>query len=161
MFDLLRDKAESTIFHRIQSTSESDLVSIKIPAQLPPYAIESDGYEWTDGEIDYGGVTYKYVKRKIFRDSIEFLCLPHHDKMKVENAREEFFRLCYDLNDTSGDAKKSPVSIQLKPFHLEAPVAGFMIWQSLEAGRQKQNPVFNESSLFPPHHLRLEKPPQV
>lgn len=90
---------EETAFEQELHTNlqEDELVSIKLPAALPPYSDNLENLEWIDGEITVNGTIYKYVKRRIFKDSIEFLCVPHTARMRMENAREDFFRLCNDL----------------------------------------------------------------
>ena len=120
VFDLLQEREEFQLTNHIVSNNFNDeeLISIKIAAELPPYTTESQDYEWKDGELAVNGNIYKYVKRKIFKDSIEFLCLPHEGKMKVENAREEFFKLCNDLQ--ASNQQQAPVNKIVKPFVFEA-----------------------------------------
>ena len=93
---------------------EEDLISIKVPAALPPYSSNLETFEWVDGEVNVDGTIYRYVKRRIFKDSVEFLCVPHTAKMRLENARENFFRLCNDLQNASQQEQQQG-SLQLKP----------------------------------------------
>lgn len=113
-----QSQAEISIQAKAAQTPESDLVSIKVATVLPPYTYASNTYESITGEVDVHGMTYKYVKRRIFKDSIEFLCVPHIAKKRLENAREEFFRLSNDLQNAS-DQKKSSNTIQIKPVVFE------------------------------------------
>jgi len=88
--------------------NESDLVSIKVAANLPYYATytHSSNFERVNGEVTIKGVAYKYVKRRLYNDSLELLCIPNIEKAGVQNAKDQFFRLANDLaNDTS--SKKS------------------------------------------------------
>ncbi|MBA2327990.1 MAG: hypothetical protein M3413_02065 [Bacteroidota bacterium] len=119
VFNWIQDREEYAFTDQIISNNfnEEELISIKIAAELPPYTTESNDYEWKDGELAVNGNIYKYVKRKILKDSIEFLCLPHEGKMKVENAREEFFKLCNDLQ--TSNQKQAPVNKVVKPFVFE------------------------------------------
>jgi hypothetical protein len=119
VFDWIQEREDYSFTNHIISNNynEEELISIKIAADLPPYTTESNDYEWKDGELAVNGNIYKYVKRKIFKDSIEFLCLPHEGKMKVENAREEFFKLCNDLQ--ASNEKQAPVNKVVKPFAFE------------------------------------------
>ena len=73
-----------------------DLVVIKVPLSLP-YQSDWKEFERIDGEIDINGETYKYVKRKVVNGTLVLLCLPDHHKARLENAKEEFFKLVNDM----------------------------------------------------------------
>jgi hypothetical protein len=110
LFDCLQSRADHQLKTRLvqQTPEEKDFISFTVAAHLPPYADYSGEYEWVDGEVTIDGVPYTYVKRRIFKDSVEFLCLPHTGKMQVESAREQFFKLCNDLQASAGN--QSPAS---------------------------------------------------
>lgn len=109
-----QNREEINLQARAENMPDQDLVSIKVATVLPPYTYGSNKYETVNGEVDVEGITYKYVKRRIYKDSIEFLCVPHLAKKRLENAREEFFRLSNDLQNSS-DQKKSSGTLQIKP----------------------------------------------
>ncbi|HTN08639.1 hypothetical protein [Agriterribacter sp.] len=88
---------------------EKDLVEIKIPIHLPYHSNWND-FERYDGEIDIDGVHYKYVKRKIFNDSLVLLCIPNHIKIKISTARDAFFSLVNDLQKDAANSKSSHTS---------------------------------------------------
>jgi hypothetical protein len=83
---------------------ESQLISVKIPMRYLPYASNSAAFERVDGEIEIGGIPYKYVKRRIYNDSLEMLCIPNQTAIKWQSAKNEFFRFVNDLQHE----KKSP-----------------------------------------------------
>lgn len=85
--------------------SDADLISIKQAINLPYYS-SSDSFKRLDGEINVEGTIYKYVKVRVYKDSLELLCIPHLSKMKIENSKNEFYKLVNELS-TSGDKKKS------------------------------------------------------
>ncbi len=96
---------------------DSQLLSIKVPAHLS-YSSPSLKFERVDGQIEVGGVLYKYVKRRIYNDSVELMCIPNHAAMNLQTAKNEFFQLVNDLqhngqgkqtNSHPGNSK-SPVS---------------------------------------------------
>ena len=89
-----------------QKYDEKDLVEVRIPINLPYHNNWSD-FERYDGEIDIDGVHYKYVKRKIFNDSLVLLCIPNEIKTKLSTARDEFFSLVNDLQTDASNAKSS------------------------------------------------------
>jgi hypothetical protein len=85
--------------------NDADLISIKVAANLP-YLANSEAYERVNGEIDIKGVTYSYVKRRLYNDSLELLCIPNMVKTSVKRAGNDFYRLANDIA-TNNSSKKS------------------------------------------------------
>jgi hypothetical protein len=85
---------------------DTDLVCIRIPLSLP-YQANWKEFERTDGEIQIRGTIYKYVKRKIENGELVLLCIPHHDKMKVNSARDDFFKFANDLAQNTSGSKSA------------------------------------------------------
>ena len=94
---------------------ESQLLSLKVPITTLSYYNSSTSFERVDGQINIKGVEYKYVKRRIFKDSLEYLCIPNHVAMDLKHASNEFFQLVNDLTH-NGQEKKTPHSTQYKSF---------------------------------------------
>lgn len=84
---------------------ESQLLSIKVASHLS-YSNPSLQFERVDGQIEVGGIMYKYVKRRIFNDSLELLCIPNHAAMNLQTAKNEFFQLVNDLRHNGQDNNK-------------------------------------------------------
>ena len=80
----------------------------KQPVNLPYYT-NSKNFQRLDGEVNIEGTIYKYVKCRIYKDSLEMLCIPHLSKMKIENSKEEFFKLVNDFQQ-AGNKKKEPAT---------------------------------------------------
>ena len=91
---------------------EDDLVEIKIPLHLP-YQLNWKSFERFDGEIDVDGVHYKYVKRKIYNDSLVLLCLPNKTKQNIEKAKDEYFKIVNDI-DPSAQKKSGNNNLSFK-----------------------------------------------
>jgi hypothetical protein len=86
---------------------ESMLISVKVPAgHLPGYTL-SRQFERVDGDISVNGTRYKYVKRRVFNDSVELLCIPDQQGTQLLNARDDFFKLVNDLQQTGENKKGS------------------------------------------------------
>ncbi|HKG69981.1 MAG TPA: hypothetical protein VKA92_14000, partial [Segetibacter sp.] len=79
-----------------QDYNDADLVTIKVPLSLP-YVNNQQNFERVDGEITVNGKILKYVKRKIADGNLILLCLPNDHKMRIESAKEEFFKYTNDL----------------------------------------------------------------
>ena len=105
--DIIEHQADLALEQRLDNSDydESQLITIKVPIDLP-YQTNWKEFERVDGEIEVDGIHYKYVKRTIYNDSLILLCLPHETKMKLQSARDEFFKLVSDLQNTS-QSKKS------------------------------------------------------
>jgi hypothetical protein len=86
---------------------ESDLLSIKIPLTTLSYYNSSNGFERVDGAIDIGGLRYNYVKRRIFKDSLELLCIPNMTAISLQKAKNEFFGQVNDLQQHSQNKKNT------------------------------------------------------
>ncbi len=81
---------------------QSQLVELKIPMHLP-YQTNWTSYQRFDGEIKLNGIIYRYVKRKVSNDTLFLMCIPNSGNMRLETAKNDFFKLTDDLaqNDNS------------------------------------------------------------
>lgn len=111
-YRLLSDYFEGRADEKLQTAldrnqyNENELLRIKVAASLP-YGSNSEQYERVDGNIEINGVTYTYVKRRFYQDSLELLCIPNTAKAGIKNARDEFARLANDFI-TSNTSRKAP-----------------------------------------------------
>ena len=101
------------------SYDESQLISIKVPVTHLAYYNSSPVFERVSGGVEIGGVQYRYVKRRLYNDSLEFLCIPDAEAGRLRSARNEIVRLAADqsnLPDGDSHGKPSPTgkgSLQL------------------------------------------------
>ena len=84
---------------------DAQLISLKVPLTNLSYYLNSKEFERVDGKIEIGGVQYKYVKRRIYHDSLEVLCVPDQLAIKLKAVKNEFFRFANDLQHT-GQGKR-------------------------------------------------------
>lgn len=97
-----------------QEYNDADLITIKVPLSLP-YVNNQQSFERIDGEITVNGKILKYVKRKISDGNLILLCLPDHNKMRIESAKDEFFKYANDLvqnNQSKKSGGKSGLSFK-------------------------------------------------
>ena len=104
----------------INQYDDSRLVELKIPINLP-YQTSWSSFERYDGEVTLNGTLYKYVKRKVFNDTLYLMCLPNTGKMKLESARNDFFMHSNDLaqgnaSDKSNHSKTQNLKDLVKDF---------------------------------------------
>lgn len=81
---------------------ESQLVSVKVPISHLSYYNSSNQFERVDGSVELGGVQYRYVKRRIYNDSLEFLCLPDRAATALQTVKSDFDRLVNGFQATPG-----------------------------------------------------------
>lgn len=68
-----------------------------------PYQVLQSDWERVDGEMNVKGKIYKYVKRHVENGELVLMCLPDADKMRIQSAKDDFFKNTNDIaqNNTS------------------------------------------------------------
>ena len=124
--DILQHRADAKLEVKLDRNDykEDQLIEIKIPLHLP-YQLNWKAFERFDGEIDVDGIHYKYVKRKVYNDSLILLCLPNESKQNLEKARDDYFKNVNDI-DPSSQKKSDHNSFSFKnilsEFFVEQPL---------------------------------------
>ena len=105
----LEERADRQLEARLDNESYdgSQLITLKVPSTHLSYYNPSAQFERADGQIEIGGVRYKYVERRLYNDSLELRCIPNQTAMNLQSARNEFFKLVNDLQQHGGQGKKS------------------------------------------------------
>ncbi|MDR3715163.1 MAG: hypothetical protein P4L51_20305 [Puia sp.] len=92
----------------VQQYDESQLVSIKVPApHLSSYSL-SGQFQRTSGQVSINGVWYRYVKKRLYNDSLEYICIPDQASTLLQSAANDLFRQSNDWQ--AGSAQKKPGS---------------------------------------------------
>ena len=159
LIDCIQTKKEAVLLTQLDNEiyTETDLLLIKTPIALPYYT-NSATYDRVNGTIEIDGTEYKYVKRRIFNDSLELLCLPNTAKQHLQTVAVNFFKLTNEGLPASG--KSGPVKMLknvLPEFCNALPDYHFSI-------QAVAPPHFTgTSSLFLParHYLQQHKPPEL
>jgi hypothetical protein len=104
----MEERANTRLESKLDNEEYNDaqLISIKIPLTHLSYYNSSDKFERVYGQVEIKGVQYKFVKRRIYNDSVEMLCIPNQTAMCIQSAKDEFFKLVNDLQQT-GQSKKA------------------------------------------------------
>jgi len=104
--DLLQQQADSQFEARLDQHDYDDtqLIELRVTLNLP-YQTNWTDFERVDGEIEINGIHYKYVKRKVENGQLVLMCLPNESKMRLQTARDDFFKLVNDLQHPSGSKK--------------------------------------------------------
>ena len=77
----------------------AQLVRIKVSAERLPYSNTSTDFERADGKVDIGVLHYRYIGKRLYNDSVEFLCLPDQEANRLQTAKNDFFSLVNDLQN--------------------------------------------------------------
>lgn len=96
-FELQLDKKEY---------DQTTLIEIRVPLSLP-YQTNWKEFERVDGEVEFNGMHYKFVERKLENGEMIYKCIPNEGKALLVNARENFFKLVNDLQTQQSSNKKS------------------------------------------------------
>jgi hypothetical protein len=76
----------------VSDYDESQLITVKVPVTHLSYYNTSPVFERVNGSIEIGGMQYKYVKRRLYKDSLELLCLPDQGTMKLKATANDFLK---------------------------------------------------------------------
>jgi hypothetical protein len=116
------------------------LILFKISAAALPYSNASATFERADGELQSGNIHYRYVLKRLYNDSIEFLCLPDCEDRKLQKAKTEIIHLAIDLPDANGHGKSSPAGKISPPlftiFYQQIPGWGICNFPAREMSRE-------------------------
>ncbi|MDP3469739.1 MAG: hypothetical protein Q8S11_15465 [Daejeonella sp.] len=106
LFFFLTQSADERLAEKIKDGSDldKDLIMVKFPFNVP-YLSDSKDFESMEGEVNVKGTIYKYVKRKISRDTLFLICIENKEKTLIEKKRAEYFNKVNDLD--ANTSKKS------------------------------------------------------
>lgn len=118
----------------------SQLILFKVSASAIPYSNASNTFERADGELEVGNIHYRYVCKRLYNDSLEFLCIPDGETSRLRSAKNEIIHLVTDLPDGNGHGRSSPAG-KLSPHLIKAfyenSFAFFIC--NFPAGEEKRN----------------------
>jgi hypothetical protein len=99
LISFIEHKADARLETELDKNNydESQLLSIKVPATDLSYYVNSKLFERVDGQIEIKGVSYKYVKRRLYNDSVELMCILNKTAMSLHVAKNDLFRLVNDI----------------------------------------------------------------
>lgn len=109
----LQNKADVTLTARLDDGryNSKDLFIVKVPINLP-YQTNWKEFERVDGEINYNGKVFKYVKRKLFNDTMILVCIQNGAKEKLVQQANDYLGKINDFSHNSS-GKKCDIAKQL------------------------------------------------
>jgi hypothetical protein len=88
--------------------SEDELISIKTTLNLPYYTSSAE-YERAYGSINIDGQDYEYVKRRVYNDTLELLCIPNGAKTKLQSINNDLAKTSAGGGASTPDKKSHTV----------------------------------------------------
>jgi hypothetical protein len=159
----LQDKADTQLEAQldINKYDESQLISIKIPATYLSSYSNSGTFERVSGQVDIKGIQYKYVKKRLFNDSLEYVCIADRNTMQMQSAKNEFFSLVNDLKHCGQQKKSNSHTDFSKNFSSDYfPSSSDLFIKDLSINDLKKS--FSPSSTLPQTILwAIEQPPEA
>jgi hypothetical protein len=86
--------------------NENELILIKI-ALNNPYQVEQSSYERVNGDINFQGRNFKFVKRQISNGNLNLLCLPDNHKMVLKKAKSDFANAGNEMANTGKSSSRN------------------------------------------------------
>ena len=86
----------------VNDFDESQLIMIKIPVTHLAYYNTSPQFVRVTGSVEINGMEYKYVKRRLYNDSLELFCVPDQGTMKLRAYANDIYRMTNGLLATPG-----------------------------------------------------------
>jgi hypothetical protein len=161
-FNIAENKSTAIAENKIQNNDfdKQDLVTYKFSAKQLPYYTNSKNFELANGEVDVNGTVMTYIKKRIYNDSIEYVCLPNTHKTEIRNARDEFFKLVNDLNNlTQNKTPKKQNNNTVKPFSFEATTLSATTYYDNAIVLIKNEYNISNTSILPNPYLAYSTPP--
>jgi hypothetical protein len=89
----------------LEDYSESQLEKITIPLTMLSYYNVSRTFERVRGRLEIDGVVYSFVKRRLYNDSLELLCIANRTMTQLKKLKIECYKMANDLQ-LGGQNKK-------------------------------------------------------
>ena len=133
--------------------NQAQLITIKTKLDLPYYSSSAE-FERAYGTITINGESYQYVSRRIYKDTLELLCLPNEAKTKMQSLKNEFTKELADGQSTT-PKKHTTIKISLPDFFQP-----FKIFSATCLLNPKT--FFSEYNynIAPGYRLKLKRPPK-
>jgi hypothetical protein len=137
---------------------DRDLITVKIPLSMP-YQVGIPEFERYNGEVNFDGITYKYVKRKVVNGELVLMCLPDKARMSLETAKNNIFKSVNDLQGSS-TGKSNTKGSSVKNIAVDYNQSLITFSLSPYNCISKVNRVSVTFSLASPYYRSADQPPE-
>lgn len=108
-------------YQEVIDINDKRLKTLRIPIELPAYAVAQHTYQYTDGIIEKNGITYRKVYQRIAYDTMYVKVLPDHLYTDFQNSISDWIDTVNDNTTHQGNERTAPPSI--KEFFVEKILA--------------------------------------
>lgn len=108
---------------------QEELLEIKVNLDLP-YSTDWESFEKATGSISVEGVIYNFVERKLENGFMVYHCLPNYKSTSIQNARDYFHTLVYNL-EKQESKKPVPVAPAVRKLQIETTLHELLQWTAL------------------------------
>ncbi|HVF81687.1 MAG TPA: hypothetical protein VM884_07125 [Flavisolibacter sp.] len=91
--------------------NDNELISFKTTLNLPYYTSSAE-YERAYGSVSIDGKEYEYVKRRVYNDTLELLCLPNNVETKIKTTGNDIAKASAD-GRAAAPLKKSASALKM------------------------------------------------
>jgi hypothetical protein len=160
VIDFMQQRADTRLEARLDRNDydESRLVEIRIPLNMP-YQSNWSGFERYNGEVEYNGIHYKFVKRKIENGQLVLKCIPNDTRQRLQTARDDFFKLVNDLQQEHSSQKSGNTHI-VKNNLGDYDDHTMQISVAMYCPALKDYAIFHVPRVNANFHLAIEQPPE-
>ncbi len=140
--------------------NDFELIEIKLPFHVP-YQSDWSEFQRFDGEIEIGGIIYKYVKRKLANDTLYLKCISNDRKMHLETVKNNYFKATSDFVQNGNNRKTgNSKNLALKILPSEYEILSYLLptINSLD-NYQNRWPILDDANIYSSHRFSSEQPP--
>jgi len=157
----MQNNATATLQSRLDNNQydRTNLRSIKLPVRHLAYSKSSPSFERIDGRVSINGTQYRYVLRRLWKDSLEFLCIQDIAATKFQGASDEFFKMVNGLQDKDQKRDADPQKVSLKILVSDYCIYNHsFLFQSFSSAPSKAWPEFS-APVFKRPAIVVDQPP--
>jgi hypothetical protein len=142
-----------------QQYSDDELISIKTTLHLPYYSGSSE-FERAYGSIKVGGIDYEYVKKRVYNDTLELLCIPNHSKTSLHHLSNEITKMAADGQSSTSPGKTIQIKTSLldfcNPLQVFKTASSFLLIRKYSTEQQLASTAgYSELPEIPPQSMLL------
>ena len=140
-----------------QEYDASQLVSLKFPVDHFSAYVNARGFQRADGQLEWNGVCYSYVKIRLYNDSLELLCIPNRARINLQRAEDNFFKLINDLQQKGSRNQGAHLIKMITAYYI---LTGFQMTSPCLPDGLSGWPVFTDALAGYSYLPEIDNPPE-
>jgi hypothetical protein len=159
-FQYFINRSDKQLVHQLDKNqyNEVELIELKVALNMPYFTGGSEEYERYDGEIEFNGAHYNYVKRKVQHDTLYLMCVPNTAKTELYAARNDYAKQANDIpNGGKNEGSSLKKNIEINEYDQQFLLYSLLA-PAIPANKQTHHVA---SHLINPFIDKNDRPPQV